>query len=239
MERNDVTAQAGHKLYAMKQENNFKGAKKMSNLFTRLKDSISSDLNELLDQKEQKNPIAMLNQYLRRCEKEVGRVRELINRQYVLKDTFIKEYHQAAEMSEKRKHQADVAERASETELYEFALQEQTDYARKAERLKVSYESTIKQLDQLEQKYAEMKRKLKDMYLKRMELMSRENIANATHRIDRILHPENAFGQSFSSFEESEMYLGRLEQKINADYNHSTIDARISHLERELEKKQG
>ncbi|WP_332238461.1 PspA/IM30 family protein [Sporolactobacillus sp. KGMB 08714] len=211
----------------------------MSHLLTRIKDSIASDLNELLDQKEQKNPIAMLNQYLRRCEKETERVRELLNRQYVLKDTFIREYHHAAEMSEKRKHQAEIAERASETELYEFALREQEDYARKAERLKASYESTLRQLEQLEQKYAEMKRKLKDMYLKRMELMSRENIANANLRMERVLRPENVFGQSFSSFEESEMYLGRLEQKINADYNHSTIDARISRLERELEKKQG
>lgn len=211
----------------------------MSNLFTRLKDSIASDLNELLDQKEQKNPIAMLNQYLRRCEKEAGRIRELINRQYLLKDTFIKEYHHAAEMSEKRKHQAEIAERASETELHDFALQEQTDYAQKAERLKTSYESTVKQLDQLEQKYAEMKRKLKDMYLKRMELMSRENIANVNHRIDRVINPDRTFGQSVSSFEESEMYLGRLEQKINADYNHGTIDARINQLEHELEKKQG
>lgn len=211
----------------------------MSKLFTRLKDSLSSDINELLDQKEQKNPIAMLNQHLRRCEKEVTRVRELIDRQYLLKDTFIREYHQASEMAEKRLKQAEIAERAGESELHEFALKEQEDYALKAERLKSSYDSTAKQLDQLEQKYAEMQRKLKDMYLKRMELMSRENIANANNRIDRVVHPEQVFGQSFSKFEESEMYLERLEKRVNANYHHNTIDARIRQLERELEKKSG
>ncbi|TGA96476.1 PspA/IM30 family protein [Sporolactobacillus shoreae] len=209
----------------------------MSHLFTRLKDSISSDINELLDQKEQKNPIAMLNQHLRLCEKEVKRVRELIDRQYLLKDTFVREYHEASEMAEKRLRQAEIAERAGESELHEFALKEQEDYAQKAARLKTSYDSTVKQLDQMEQKYAEMKRKLKDMYLKRMELMSRENIANANSRMDRVVHPGQAFGQSFSKFEESEMYLERLEQKVNADYHHNTIDARIRQLERELEKK--
>ncbi|RYL88915.1 PspA/IM30 family protein [Sporolactobacillus sp. THM19-2] len=209
----------------------------MSNLFTRIKDSISADLNDLLDQKEQKNPIAMLNQHLRRCEKEVKRVRELIDRQYLLKDTFMKEYHQAADMAAKREHQADIAEHAAETELAGFARKEQQDYAEKATRLKSAYEKNLRQIDQLEQKYADMKRKLKDMYLKRMELMSRENIANASRRIDHVIRPDQAFGQSFSKFEESELYLERLEQKVNADYHHNTIDARIRQIERELEKK--
>jgi phage shock protein A len=208
----------------------------MSNLFTRLKDSISADLNDMLDQKEQKNPIAMLNQHLRRCEKEVKRVRELIDRQYLLKDQFIKEYHESSEMAAKRQRQAEIAERASETELYTFALKEHEDYTQKAERLKNAYDTTVKQLDQLEQKYAEMKRKLKDMYLKRMELMSRENIANANHRINSVIQPERAFGQSFSKFEESEMYLEQLEQKVTTNYHQNTIDARIREIERELEK---
>ncbi|MCQ2010835.1 MAG: PspA/IM30 family protein [Sporolactobacillus sp.] len=208
----------------------------MSNLFTRLKDSISADLNDMLDQKEQKNPIATLNQHLRRCEAEVKRVRQLIDRQYLLKDQFIKEYHEASEMAAKRKHQADIAERAAETELYTFALKEHEDYAQKTEQLKNAYETTVKQLDQLEQNYAEMKRKLKDMYLKRMELMSRENIANANHRMNSIIQPERAFGQSFSKFEESEMYLEQLEQKVNTNYHQNTIDARIREIERELEK---
>lgn len=205
----------------------------MENLFTRIKDSISSDIHELLDEKEQKNPIALLNQHLRRCEKEVQRVRALIDRQYILKDTFIREYHQAREMAEKRKHQAEITLRASETELHDFASREQTDYEEKAAHLKTSYQHTVGQLDHLEQKYGEMKRKLKDMYLKRMELMSRENIANAEHRMNHVLHPEEAFSQSFSKFEESELYLQRLEQKINQDYQHHTIDARIQKLERE------
>ena len=43
----------------------------MSNLFTRLKNSISADFHQILDEKEQKNPISLLNQYLRQCEHEV------------------------------------------------------------------------------------------------------------------------------------------------------------------------
>ncbi|WP_010632037.1 PspA/IM30 family protein [Sporolactobacillus vineae] len=209
----------------------------MSNLLTRIKDSISSDINELLDQKEQKNPIAMLNQHLRLCEKEVKRVRDRIDRQYLLKDTFIREYHQAAEMAEKRGRQAEIARQASEQGLQEFALKEKEDYAQKAERIKAALDNCVRQLEQLEEKFADMKRRLKDMYLKRMELMSRENIASANSHMDRVIHPGQAFGQSFSIFEESELYLERLENKVNTEDQHNTIDARIRRIQRELKAK--
>jgi len=66
----------------------------MTNLFTRIKNTITADLHEALDQKENKNPIAMLNQYLRECEQETEKVRKLLQRQYTLKDEFTREYHQ-------------------------------------------------------------------------------------------------------------------------------------------------
>lgn len=210
----------------------------MNDLFTRIKNSISSDINDLLDQKEQKNPIAMLNQHLRTCEKEANRVRELINRQYLLKDNLIREYHEADELAKKRKSQAVIADRAGETELYAFIIREQEDYAQKANRLKNLYEQTIKQLEHLEQNYAEMKRKLKDMYVKRMELMSRENIANAEYRINQIVHPESQFGQSCHRFADSEHYIDQLEKKINAAYTHQSLDSRIEQLKRKLNQNQ-
>ena len=40
----------------------------MNQLFSRMKQAISADFHDLLDKKEKKNPIAMLNQYLRQCE---------------------------------------------------------------------------------------------------------------------------------------------------------------------------
>ena len=78
-----------------------------------------------MDQKEQKNPIALLNQYLRDCEQETEKVRKLLERQYQLKTEFTREFNQATELVAKRKHQAEVASNAGETELFQFALNEQ------------------------------------------------------------------------------------------------------------------
>ncbi|MEH7110493.1 PspA/IM30 family protein [Bacillus sp. JJ1764] len=205
----------------------------MTNLFSRIKNVVMADLHEAMDQKEQKNPIAMLNQYLRECEMETEKVRKLVERQYKLKDEFSREQRQAADLAEKRKYQAEVALRAGETELHQFAQAEYEQYADRAQRLSASLEQVNGQLAELERKYEEMKHKLKDMHLRRMELMGRENIARANHRINQVLDQNDYSSKSFSRFKDIDNYLDRLEHQVNSSYYRSTIDARIAQLEKD------
>jgi phage shock protein A len=175
----------------------------------------------------------MLNQYLRDCEKEVEKVRLLVERQNILKDEFVREYHQATQLAEKRKHQAEIASKADESELYEFAVREYQQYEERANQLKLSVEKITQDLTSLEHKYESMKHKLKDMYIKRMELMGRENVARANHRMNQVLESNNG-AQSSTRFNEMESYLERLEHQVNASYHRHTIDARIAQIEKEL-----
>jgi phage shock protein A len=206
----------------------------MTNLFTRIKDMIAADLNQVLDQKEKQNPIAMLNHYLRQCEQETDKVKVLIERQHTLKDQFSKEAQEALELAAKRKHQAEITLRAGETALHEFAEAEHRQYAERAEHLSKAVEQTNSQLEELERKYTEMKHKLKDMQIRRMELMGRENVTRAQHRINQVLETNTSTHKSFSRFEEIENYLDRLEDQVNRSYYHSTIDSRIAELEKEM-----
>ncbi|WLR48797.1 PspA/IM30 family protein [Halobacillus litoralis] len=208
----------------------------MANLFTRLKDSITADLHEALDQKEQKNPIAMLNQYLRESEKETEKVRKLVERQYRLKDEFSRELQKAQDMADKRRRQAEVAEKAGESTMYEFAVKEQEEYEARADRLQASRRDSIEQLEALERKYEEMKHKLKDMHLKRMDLMGRENIARAHHRMNRVM--EGTADKPYSRFSEIDRYIEDLEYKVNSAYYHSTFDSKMAQLEKEMEKRE-
>jgi lia operon protein LiaH len=210
----------------------------MGNLFTRLKNVIMADLHEMLDQKEQQNPIALLNEYLRQCEQEVERARKLVERQHLLKEELMREYHHAQELADKRKHQVEIASQAGETELYQFVIQEQAKYEERASRLKKSLSQALRQLEELERKYEEMKHKLKDMHIKRMELMGRENVARAHFRMNQVLEQDSYGRKPFARFEEIEQYLDRLEQKVNSAYYSSTIDARIAQLEKELKSKE-
>jgi len=206
----------------------------MTNLFTRIKNTITADLNEVLDQKEKQNPIALLNQYLRQCEQETEKVRKLLERQYSLKDEFTKEYNQANQLAEKRKYQAEIASKAGETELHQFASAEHQQYADRASRLSASLEQVKGQLADLERKYEEMKHKVKDMHLRRMELMGRENVTRANHQMNQVLDSNNYSDKSYSKFKEIEDYLDRLEHQVNSSFYRNTIDARIAQLEKEM-----
>lgn len=211
---------------------------KMANIFTRIKDSITADLHEALDQKEQKNPISVLNHYLRQCEAETEKVRKLVERQYLLKEEFNREYKEAVHLAEKRKYQAEIASKAGEEDLYQFALKEQVHYEERAARLEESLQQTSRQLDELEQKYEEMKHKLKDMHIKRMELMGRENIARAHHRMNKVVDNNSYSTKAISRFEEMENYLDRLEHQVNSAYHRNTIDGRIAQLEKQLKNEE-
>jgi lia operon protein LiaH len=211
-----------------------KEIKKMTNLFIRIKDMITADLHEVINQKENKNPIALLNQYLRQSEEETAKVGKLVERQYQLKDEFTKELHLAKEMANKRKAQAEVAEKAGEKALYEFAVAEQLQFEGRVTRLESSLMTIQSQLNDLEKKYEEMKHKLKDMNIRRLELMGRENITRANHRMDQVLESNQFSDQSYSKFRDIENYLDRLENQVNSSYYRSTIDAKIAQLEKEM-----
>ncbi len=210
----------------------------MANLLTRIKNTVMADLHEALDQKEKKNPITLLNQYLRECEGETEKVRKLLERQGQLKDQFTREHHEALEMAEKRKYQSEIAMRAGENELQAFAIQEQAQYEERAARLKEAMENAGKQQLELERKYEDMKHKLKDMHIRRMELMGRENVTRAHHRMDQVLDNNAYSDKAYSRFTEMETYLDNLEQKVNSSYYRNTIDGRISQLEKEFKSKE-
>lgn len=209
----------------------------MANIFTRIKNIVVADINEILDKKEQKNPVSVLNQYIRRCEQETEKVRKLIERQYMLKNEFARELAEAEALEEKRRRQAEIAATAGETELEQFARQEAAQYEARAGRLKEGLAKVEEDLVSLEKKYDEMKHKLKDMKIRRLELMGRENAARAHYCMNQVLENGKYANESYSRFKEMEAFLDNLEEKVRQDYHRNTIDARIAELERKMAKE--
>lgn len=210
----------------------------MNDLFSRMKQTLTADFHTVLDKMEQKNPIALLNQYLRQAEAETEKVRKLVERQYQLKAEFAKELAEAEGLAEKRKNQAKVAEKAGETELQNFAIQESELYSTRALRIKEALVNSEKQLNELEYKYREMKHKLKDMNIRRMELMGKENIAHAHQRMNQVIDAGSTSSSPTGKFEDTENYLDSLEQRINSNYQRQSIDARIIQLEKEMKTEE-
>lgn len=210
----------------------------MTNLLVRIKDTIMADLYDVLEKKEDKNPEVLLNQYLRECEAETEKVKKLLERQEQLKEQFSAEYRQASEMAEKRTRQAEIAEKAGEMDLAIFAVKEQLQYAERAEHLRGLLINAGKELETLERKYEEMKHKLKDMQIRRLEYMGRENAVNAHKRINSMIGQSGSHDEMFSRLEKMEAYLDTLEDKLAVTNYRNTIDSRIAELEEQLKKQE-
>jgi len=209
----------------------------MTNLLERIKNTVMADLHEVLDKKEQKNPIALLNQYLRESENETKKVAGLIERQYMLKEEFLKEWKQAEYLADKRKKQAEIAKLANEAKLLEVAVEEEVQYREQVKNLHLAYEQAAAQLEDLERKHREMKLRLKEMNMKRLELMGRENVIKVNEKIHHVLD-DSIMGKATARFEETERYMEHLEARINTGYEKSVFDARISQLEKELKSQE-
>lgn len=205
----------------------------MSNIFTRVKETIVADFHELLDQKEQKHPMTQLNQYIRNCEEEVKRLKKLIDKQYAIKQEYQNECQKAKSMIEKRKAQVVLAEDMGEAELKREAEEELQQYQTRADQLEEMLEQNSQGLDQIEAKYVQMNHKLKDLYVKRLELKGRENIARVHKGMNKVLHTE-LVEKSESAFQEVENYISRLEQQVTSDYRLHTLDARFAALEKKV-----
>ncbi|SER89602.1 phage shock protein A (PspA) family protein [Gracilibacillus ureilyticus] len=203
----------------------------MTNLFTRIKDSVMADLHEIMDQKEEKNPIAHVNQYIRECEHEVNKIKHLVEKQYEIKYDVSRELAQARLMVEKRKKQLELATSMEEHDLASEAKSELDQFEARVNKLEVMESQSIKDLETLETKYVQMKQKLKDLYVKRLELKSRENIARTKRGMNKVLETE-LISKSASKFAELESYIERIEQRVHSEYRLHTLDARFADLEK-------
>src|SRR5690349_15345767 len=104
----------------------------MTSLWNRLKYTVEADLHSAFDKKEQKNPIAMLNQYLREAEKQTEQTGKFLERQGQLKKELEKELSATNDMLSKRQKQLELAQTANEEDLIAFAEQEVKAYQSRA-----------------------------------------------------------------------------------------------------------
>ncbi|SOC38211.1 PspA/IM30 family protein [Ureibacillus acetophenoni] len=199
----------------------------MTSLLTRFKYQIQADLHEFFDKKENKNPIAMLNQYIREAEKQTEQTGKLLQRQVELKEKLDRELKEATAMLEKRTAQLSLATEANEADLIAFAQQEVEVYTVRQSTIQTSLETAKVQIFELETKYETMKHKIKDMKVRQLQLMGKENVVRAHHKMDHIIESKNE-----TSFEDLSSYIDHLSTKIDNKYEVTMLETRLAHLEK-------
>ncbi|AVK83347.1 hypothetical protein C3943_07080 [Lysinibacillus sp. B2A1] len=197
------------------------------NLFQRFKYTIEADLHQVFDKKEQKNPIAMLNQYIREAEKQTEQTGTLLERQGQLKEKLEQELNQNTELLVKREAQLKLATTSGEQDLIDFATDEVAAYTARNNTLQASIEASTREYFELERKFETMKHKIKDMKVRQLQLMGKENVTRAHHQMDGMLAKNNK-----TNFEDLEAYIDKLAHQIDKDHEVTTFEARLAQLEK-------
>ncbi|WP_144787156.1 PspA/IM30 family protein [Lysinibacillus fusiformis] len=197
------------------------------NLFQRFRYTVEADLHQLFDKKEQKNPIAMLNQYIREAEKKTEETGKLLERQGQLKEKLEQEYQQNADLLAKRESQLTLAQTSGEQDLIDFATDEVTAYTARNHTLQASIEASTREYFELERKFETMKHKIKDMKVRQLQLMGKENVTRAHHQMDGMIAKNNK-----TNFEDLEAYIDKLAYQIDKDHEVTTFEARLAQLEK-------
>ncbi|WP_419095955.1 PspA/IM30 family protein [Ureibacillus endophyticus] len=199
----------------------------MMGLLKRFKYTIEADLHEMFDKKERKNPIAMLNQYIREAEKQTEQTGKLLTRQAQLKEQLEKELKETTEMLEKRSNQLQLAQANGEEDLILFATQEVEAYKTRQVTLVTSLEKANEEFISLERKFETMKHKIKDMKVRQLQLMGKENVTRAHHKMDNVLKSNDE-----TDFNELSSYIDNLANNIEKDYERTQLEARLAQLEK-------
>ncbi len=200
----------------------------MANLFTRFKYQLQADLHEFFDKKEQKNPVSLLNQYIREAEHQTEQTGKLLARQGQLKKELEAQLKETESMLVKREQQLVLASACGEEDLIAFAQGEVDAYTARKVGLLSSIDVCTAEYFALERKFETMKHKIKDMKVRQLELMGKENVTRAHYQMDKIINK-----QEDTSFDEISLYIDDLASKIDKKYEVTTFESRLAQLEKQ------
>lgn len=207
----------------------------MTTLWQRLKFAVATDMDALLDKKEEKNPISLLNKYIQEAEKETETAGKWLERQTSLHAKLERELQEAQIFLEKRQAQAELAQSAGVSDLSQFAEQEVAAYSSRVDELRKTLDENAAESVALEQRYEEMKHKVKDMKVRQLQLMGKENATRAHYQMDKILSPE-LVAERIGSFDDMASYIKSLGNKVEERHERSTMERRLEALEKNSAK---
>lgn len=208
----------------------------MKNLFTRIKEQISADLHGILDEKETKNPISQLNYFIKQSENELNKVRNLLERHYSLRTKFQVERESALQMVTKREEQLQVATEAGVEDLTKRANDDLVFYKEQADKLSELISKTEEEINFMHEQVDQIEKKLKELHTKKFDLMSRQNMAHATKKINETHHLLNSKMPSID-FNYFEKQIRDLELRVSSEFDLQSFDYKIEQLKKDLKDK--
>jgi phage shock protein A len=209
----------------------------MANLFKRISDVLSANLNDLVDRVE--DPERMVKQLIREMEENVNSAREGVI------DALASEKQLAKELDHQRRQSEDWynrARRALETgneTLAREALARKKEHDDILANLQASWESSRRTSERLKAQLRALEAKLEEARLKKGSLVARQRAAQAREQMDKVsdrfqtgLDLNNSFGRMADKVGEME---ARMEARAEVYGEYSAVEREFLKMEVDTE----
>ena len=224
----------------------------MANLFKRISDVITANLNDLVDRVE--DPERMIKQLIREMEENINSAREGVI------DALASEKQLAKELDSQRRQADDWynrARRALETgneTLAREALLRKKEHDGIVANLQASWESSRRTSERLKAQLRALETKLEEARLKKSSLVARQRAAQAREQMDKVtdrfqagLDLNNTFGRMADKVGEMEARM-EARAEVYGDYSpaereflkmevDTEIEAELAVLKKEVHKE--
>jgi phage shock protein A len=152
-------------------------------IFKRMKTITKADINGVLDGIE--NPIAMLNEYSREMEKEIGKAQKALSRQIFVENKQAALILETKALVEKRTRQARLAIEQEEETIAQLAVQEKLTHDKQLSLYEQQYEAIKEQTKMLKEKLDELQQTFHELQHRKILLASRANVAQSMKQIQK------------------------------------------------------
>ena len=223
----------------------------MANLFKRISDVLTANLNDLVDRVE--DPERMIKQLIREMEENVNSAREGVI------DAVASEKQLAKELESQRRQADDWRDRARRAMengnemLAREALLRKKEHDGTVASLQVSWESARRTSERLKAQLRALEAKLEEARLKKGSLVARQRAAQAREQMDKItdrfqtgLDLNNSFGRMADKVGEMEARM-EARAEVYGEYSpaereflkmevDSEVEAELAALKKEMRK---
>lgn len=183
-------------------------------IFTRVKDMTKAAVHEVLDTLE--NPVMMLNQYLRDMEQEIMQAEVSLTQHLAMEKRTKMLIEEMKQRIDKRLRQAQLAIEHQQDDMARQALADKQVTEARLAQSEQDYDRLSEQTQMLRGQLQELKDKFYEMKHKRASLIARANVAATSKRIHHAMHAVNS--------ETAARGFARIEERIQM----LEIDAEVS-----------
>jgi phage shock protein A len=216
----------------------------MTNIFKRINDVISANINDLIDRVE--DPERMIKQIIREMEENIRQAKEGVIEAIASEKRLQKELQANRVQSEDWLKKAEDALRAGNEELARTALVRKKEYDTISKALEPSWQAAKNTSERLKTQLRALEAKLEEARRKRSTLVARQRAAEAHQQMDRTLSNYQAGLRAQANFARMEDKVAEMEahtaalEELNDDASQlerDFLDMEIrAEVEQELEK---